>query len=313
MRFTQSMQSTARSMAVAAVLVGGTAAAPFVLTDDADARPGRGDYTSDVDNRRPLHRKRGPFYGIRVNSMDFDGEAKVLASYSYRCPPLGPDGTPEVYHVVRSIQADTDVDVTDCDEVLERAFGGRDVTFSAVATTTRWIRDTGPNGTTPVGGFLGHMDLDATFAGGPDGTVTIPMLDFRMIGTQGLRPRRGDPDASSDPGEVTRCDAPFHDEGYYDARVDPKGLRKLVRRFGDDNLVVDRLRRLGHSVIAGTFEGRTFLAADRERAHDFAELDRVVWWMDGVVGFQCRPPDAAVDTRPDAGVDAADDAESIAK
>ena len=41
-------------------------------------------------------------------------------------------------------------------------------------------------------------------------------------------------------------------------------------------------------------ENRTFLDEDRVREFDFCELDRVVWWMDGIAGFRCkRPPDVA--------------------
>ncbi len=180
----------------------------------------------------------------------------------------------------------------------------------SITRTTRWIRDVGPNARTPVGGFVGRMDIDAVIAVG-DGEGVLPYLDFGIIGTQGLRPRRADPEATEATDETSRCDAPFHDEGYYDGRFDRRGLRRLAGLVKGDELAIARLRRLAQTRFIGTFEGRTFLDDDRVREFDFCELDRVVWWMDGIAGFRCkRPPDVA-DESPTDVVDA--DTPSVAR
>ena len=285
-------------LTLSAAIVAVTAAGTLLDTGSAEA-------ASRVEISRPqladksLHHRRGPFFGLRVNSFDVDAEAKVTGCYTYKCPPIVDDGPRTRYHVVRSIQKDDDVRVTDCDEVLIRAFGGREVSFSAFVRSVRWIRDIGPNGRTPVGGFLARMDLDATFAAGPGGSVTFGMLDYSIIGTQGLRPRRGDVSTTPDADETSRCDAPFHDEGYYEARVDRKGARLIQRLFGDDNVLIRRLKRLNKSVIVGTLEGRTDIRDDSRGPYDFCALNRVTWWFDGLVGYRCRKlPEPAVDTRP---------------
>ncbi len=288
-----------RAVSGALLFVGGAALVPLVTPDVAHARPENAGFTRSADNDVTLQERRGPFYGLRVNSMDVDAEAKVLAVFRYRCPPLIENGRADTYHVVRSIQADRDVAVGDCDEILGTLLGDRAVRYQAVFRTTRWIRDVGPNGETPVGGFLGTMDIDAVVRFG-DGEVLLPYLDFRMVGTQGLRPRRGDPDTTPDADEVGRCDAPFHDEGYYDGVFDRRGLRRLASVVDGDALAIERLRRLAATRFVGTFEGRTFLDEARERRFDFRELERVVWWMDGVAGFRCRKaPDVADDSPPD--------------
>lgn len=281
-----------RTAGLAGALVAAAAAAPFVASTDAEARPDRGgDYTSRSDNARALHDRRGPFFGLRMNSFDVNSDKlRVVACFRYRCAPIRDDapGVGSRYTVLREHHFDEDVNVTDCDEVLRRAFAGREVRFAALVSSTRWIRDVGPNGKTPIGGFLADMTLYATFAAGDTGRVTFPMLDFWMVGTQGMRPRRGDPATDADPGETTRCDAPFHDEGWYTGRVNRKGVKKLIRMFGDDNVLVNRLRRLHASVIAGTFEGGTRLRDD-SAPYDFCNLAAVAWWFDGLVGYRCRP------------------------
>jgi hypothetical protein len=172
------------------------------------------------------------------------------------------------------------------------------VSYRAITITTRWIRDVGPNGRTPVGGFIGRMDIDALVRIG-DSQGYLPYLDFGLIGTQGLRPRRGDPDAAADENETTRCDAAFHDEGYYDGHFDRRGLKRLLGVVGDDPIAIARLRRLASTRIVGTFEGRTRLDEDREGLYDFCELDEVVWWMDGIAGHRCKKPPEVNDRTPD--------------
>ncbi len=291
-----------RGVGLAAVLVGGAAlssalAAPPARAGGSRAPSSKASFTRASDNQQTLHRKRGPFYGLRVNSMDVDGKVVVLSCFRYRCPQLDGDGRPDRYTVVRSIHVDRDVDVTDCDEILGSALGDRAVRYRAITRTTRWIRDRGPNGRTPIGGFIGRMDIDAVVKVG-GGEAVLPYLDFAIVGTQGLRPRRGDPDATEETDEKSRCDAPFHDEGYYDGRFDRRGLRRLAALVAGDELAIARLRRLAQTRFVGTFEGRTFLDEDRVRDFDFCELDRVVWWMDGVAGFRCRRPPEVSDESP---------------
>jgi len=288
---------TLRSVAIAALLVGGTAAIPLLAIDEAEAGPSRALFARDSDNERTIHVRRGPFFGLRVNSMDVESDALVFACFQYRCPALAPDGAPDKYQVVRSAQVDLDVDVGECDELLGRALGDRVRSYRAITITTRWIRMIGPNGRTPVGGFIGRMDIDALVRVG-DNQGYLPYLDFRLIGTQGLRPRRGDPDAAEDAGETTRCDAVFHDEGYYDGRFDRHGLRRLLNLVDGDAVAIARLRRLASTRIVGTFEGRTRLDNDREREFDFCELDEVVWWMDGIAGYRCKKPPEVSNSTP---------------
>ena len=199
--------------------------------------------------------------------------------------------------MVRSIHVDDDVTVGDCDEILGRALGDRVIRYRAITRTTRWIRDTGPNGRSPVGGFVGRMDIDAVIRVG-DGEGVLPYLDFGIIGTQGLRPRRADPEATEETEETSRCDAPFHDEGYYDGRFDRRGLRRLAKLVDGDELAIARLRRLAQTRFVGTLEGRTFLDEDRAREFDFCELDAVAWWMDGIAGFRCKKPPEVDDESP---------------
>jgi hypothetical protein len=288
---------TLRSAAFAALLVGGATALPLLTVDNADAGPSRARFARDSDNDRTLDVRRGPFFGLRVNSMDVASDALVFACFRYRCPSLAPDGAPDRYHVVRSAQVDLDVDVGECDELLGRALGDRVVSYRAITITTRWIRDVGPNGRTPVGGFIGRMDIDALVRIG-DSQGYLPYLDFGLIGTQGLRPHRGDPDAEADANETTRCDAVFHDEGYYDGHFDRRGLRRLLGVVGDDPIAIARLRRLASTRIVGTFEGKTRLDEDRASPYDFCELDEVVWWMDGIAGYRCKKPPEVDDSTP---------------
>lgn len=294
---------TLRCAVPAALLVAGAAALPAFTVEEAEARPGRALFARESDNDRDLHVRRGPFFGLRVNSMDVDSDALVFAAFRYRCPALAPDGSPDRYHVIRSIQVDLDVEVGDCDELLGRALGDRALSYRAITTTTRWIRDVGPNGRTPVGGFIGRMDIDALVRVG-DAEGYLPYLDFGLIGTQGLRPRRGDATTTPDENESTRCDAVFHDEGYFDGRFDRRGLRRLLNAVDGDPLSVARLRRLAETRIVGTFEGRTFLDQGGQGPFDFRELDRVVWWMDGIAGYRCRTPPDVTNDSPNEAFDA---------
>jgi len=287
---------TLRSAALATLLVTGAAALPTLTAEQAEARPARARFARESDNDRALHVRRGPFFGLRVNSMDVKSNALVFACFQYRCPALAPDGAPDEYQVVRSAQVDLDVDVGECDELLGRALGDRVDSYRAITITTRWIRRIGPNGRTPIGGFIGKMDIDAKLNVG-DHQGYLPYLDLFLIGTQGMRPHRGNPNAAVDVNEPTRCDAVFHDEGYYDGHFDRRGLRRLLNLVDGDSIAAQRLRRLASTRIIGTFEGRTELNEDRDGQFDFCELDKVSWWMDGIAGYACkRPPDVADDT-----------------
>ncbi len=293
---------TLRSAGLAALLVGGAAVLPALTVPEAEAAPGKALFARDSDNDRALHPRRGPFFGLRVNSMDVESNARVLACFRYRCPPLAPDGAPDEYQVVRSAQVDLDVKIGECDEVLGRALGDRAISYRATTITTRWIRTVGPNGRTPVGGFIGRMDIDALVRIG-DHTGYLPYLDFRLIGTQGLRPHRGDPEAEPDARETTRCDAAFHDEGYYEGQFDRRGLRRLLGVVDGSALAIARLRRLASARIVGTFEGRTQLDESAASEFDFCKLDSVAWWMDGIAGYRCRKPPEVSDESPTDTID----------
>ncbi len=280
-----------RLILAAGALVAAVAALPLVLpAPDAQAagdHTPRGPFLREADNDRSVHPVRGPFFGLRVNSMDIGGEVKVSACFDYKCAGLHPASTPQPYHLVRSGHVDNNVQTTDCDEVLRRAFGDRELRFRAVTRTTRWIRDVGPNGVTPVGAFIGHTSIDAVFKNDNDVTVRVPYMSFRLVGTQGLRPHRGSPDFDPDLNEDSRCHAPFHDEGYYQGGLNLRGVARLLRELKNDRAAVEILRRLRKSVIAGTFEGGIRLKAGRDDTYDFCELTEVKWWFDGVLGYAC--------------------------
>ncbi len=279
---------TSRSALTAAALVGAVAAGPFLSGSEAEARPSaaRDHFTRPSDNDRRIHPRRGPFFGLRVNSMNVDAAAKVLSCFTYRCKGLAMNAPVETYQLVRSIHVDPKVDATACDEILLSAFNGHKMRFRSTSRTTRWIRDKGPNGVTPVGGFVGHMDIDAVFVADDGATIRVPYLEFRMIGTQGLRPHAGSGDvgASAD----SRCASPYHDEGYYHGGLSVRGLRRILKEVGSDPANVAVLRRLHRNIVAGTFEGRIKLA-DGADDYDFCEIERVAWWFDGLLGYACRP------------------------
>lgn len=284
---------------LAALLVTGTAlaagvAAPAQPANDAEDDggpidpPTRGGFCDAADAVRPIRRDKGPFFGLRVNSMDLRAEAKRVACLEYACHDLLPGEGSRRYQLVRNVWRGGVAPNEHCDETLAAPLPeGADVRYEAFLRTTRWVRDTGPNGETPVGGFVGEMKIDAARGSGED-TLRLPLVELRLIGTQGLRPGRGDPMdalASSD----KRCSAPLHEEGFYQGGFDRRGLAFLARVAQLQGGDVAPFRALAGARIVGTFEGQLTLGeADDARPYRFEDLASGVWWFDGLLGWRCR-------------------------
>lgn len=281
----------AAAAGLAAVMVAGTALAAGAgsVEADADARVDvpstRGGLGDAADGSRAIDATNGRFYGIRVNSMNLAAEAKRVACFEYAIPDLETGTTAEKYQLVRSVWRGEMKRNESCDEVLGLTLPeGALVRFPARMMTTRWIRDVGPNGSTPVGGFVGELAVSVTRGE----LEPVPLLALRVIGTQGLRPHRGDPEDATY-SEMERCSAPLHDEGFYQGGFDRRGLvrfAKIAKAAGDD---LKLLRELANARIIGTFEGRVALdAALDERAYRFCNLSKGAWWFDGLLGWRAR-------------------------
>jgi hypothetical protein len=254
-----------------------------------------------VDDLKPIEHGKGPFYGLRVNSMDLAGDARRVAAFDYECEGFLPGEDKQTYQVVRTAWKGPITPNASCDEVLAAALPkDAAVKYAGRLVTTRWIRDVGPTGT-PVGGFVGRLevlvgrtDVDAD----SEDAKLVPLLQFHVIGTQGLRPHRGDPDDAEASAEA-RCGAPLHDEGFYRGGFDKRSLKALAARFSDSNVGNRLVKTLAEAQIVGTFEGRLHLgASESEKAYDFAALDKAGWWFDGVMGWKCRPPKDKPSTTP---------------
>jgi hypothetical protein len=285
---------------LAALLVTGTALAAGVAdanpADDAaddggriDA-PTRGGFCDAADAVRPIRRDKGPFFGLRVNSMDVRAEAKRVACLEYACHDLLPGEGSRRYQLVRTVWRGGVSPNEHCDETLAAPLpAGADVRYEAFLRTTRWVRDRGPNGETPVGGFVGEMKIDAARGSGED-TLRLPLVALRLIGTQGLRPGRGDPSALDLAAPDKRCSAPLHEEGFYQGGFDRRGLAFLARVAQEQGGDVAPFRALAGARIVGTFEGQLTLAESDEdnRPYRFCNLKSGVWWFDGLLGWRCR-------------------------
>jgi hypothetical protein len=275
---------------VAAGLVGAAAFLPGAAAAEVARGRSSNDHTRQIDPERPIDAKRGPFFGLRVNSMDVAGQARTLACYEYVCAGLLPRDEPESYQFVRHAFRHAGLQPLACDEILPVAFVGHDVRYSADVLTSRWIRKRGPSGT-PIGGFVGKLYVNATLPvqdGDAERTVTIPFMDLTLIGTTGMRPGRSS--TADDPDAVTdRCDVPLHDEGWYQGRFHVPGLRKIEKLVRPDSAAHIRiLRRLAGSVVAGSFEGRLALAPSSSDESDHCDLAGARWWFDGLLGYSCR-------------------------
>ena len=282
---------------LAALLVTGTALAagaaePAGNVQDDGGRidpPTRGGFCDEADAVRPIRSDRGPFFGIRVNSMDLRAEAKRVACLEYACQGLLPGDGSQRYQLVRNVWRGGVAKNEDCDEVLAAPLPeGADVRYEAFLRTTRWVRDHGPNGETPVGGFVGEMQIDAARGTG-DQTLRLPLVDLRLIGTQGLRPGRGDPSEAVLAASDKRCGAPLHEEGFYQGGFDRRGLTFLARIAHEQGGSIEPYRALAGARIVGTFEGQLTLApTDDVRPYRFCNLESGVWWFDGLLGWRCR-------------------------
>ena len=286
-----SMRRWASSAVAAGVLVAGTAFAAggaSVTVDagaDVDARVHRGGFGDPADLRRVPPWRRGPEYGLRVNSMDVAADAMNLAWFEYACEGLAPGEGSRRYQLVRTAYLGAVTPDKDCDEILRFVVPpDASVRYEARMITTRWVRDVGPNGVTPVGGFLGVMNVSVTRGD----LAPVSIFNVRLAGTQGLRPQRGDP-TDSTVVDGDRCAAPLHDEGVYAGGFDRRGLTRLARVSQDaGGAPPQAFRKLLNSRILGTFEGRLELAPTADvRPYRFGHIAKAAWWFDGLVGWRC--------------------------
>ena len=274
---------------LAGVMVAGTALAGGGA-EAGGAKPPElnGGLGDPADSVRKIDRKRGPFYGLRVNSMDLAAEATRIACFEYACDGLLPGEGAQKYQVVRSAWRGEITPNTACDEVLGAALApGANVRYPAHMITTRWIRDVGPNGRTPVGGFVGELAISVARGEGAD-AVKLPLIALRVIGTQGLRPGRGDPDDLLT-SNMERCSAPRHDEGSYHGGFDRRGLAFLANAAQEAGGDVEHFRTLANSRIVGTFEGQLSIDDTADARPDrFCNLTKGQWWFDGLLGWRCK-------------------------
>jgi hypothetical protein len=289
-------RGTLSAAGLAALLVTGTAIAagaadPAQNVKDDGGRidpPTSGGFCDEGDAVRTIRPDKGPFFGIRVNSMDVRAEAKRVACLEYACDGLLPGDGSKRYQLVRNVWRGGVAPNESCDEVLAAPLpAGAEVRYETFIRTTRWVRDVGPDGETPVGGFVGEMRIDAARGAG-DATIRLPLVALRLIGTQGLRPGRGDPtDALA--GSDKRCGAPLHEEGFYQGGFDRRGLAFLARLAQEQGGSVEPFRTLAGARIVGTFEGQLTLDPTADvRPYRFCNLASGVWWFDGLLGWRCR-------------------------
>jgi hypothetical protein len=285
-----SIRCWASSAVAAGVLVAGTAfaagGASVSVTAGVGAGVQRGGFGDPADLRRVSPLRRGPAYGLRVNSMNVAADAMNLAWYEYACDGLTSAEGSRRYQLVRTAYLGTVTPDKDCDEILRFVVPpGADVRYEARMITTRWVRDIGPNGTTPVGGFLGEMNVSVTRGD----LAPVSIFNVRLAGTQGLRPERGDPtDSTAVPGD--RCSAPLHDEGFYAGGFDRRGLTRLANvSQADGGAPPEAFRKLLNARVLGTFEGSLVLQPTADvRPYRFAHIDKAAWWFDGLVGWRCK-------------------------
>lgn len=273
---------------VALIAASSASAAPSAT--GADASAGRGRFFRAADADRAIDARRGPFFGLRVHSMDVAGPAKNVACFEYVIDGLRPGVQPETYDLVRTVY-DVQVAPSACDEVMGLPLPpNADVrAWHGVMGQTRWMRRNGPS-STPVGGFVGRLVIEAVVGGdgSSDGGRRIGVFDFQLAGTTGLRPMRGDPDDASARSDEARCGAPRHDEGWYVGRVQRKALLAFAREFGDVDGVPRMLRTIDRSVLAGTFEGHLAIAPDADARIDSCNIEKGAWWFDGLLAWDAK-------------------------
>jgi hypothetical protein len=281
MRFPISGRATA--LLAAAAAVAGLAA----LTSPREASAGPASrFLDPVVHDRAVRPDRGPFFSLRVHSMDAEAEAENLACFEYAAEdPLG--GGARKYDLVRTAYKGRAA-ASDCDEILGVLLPpGATASYRVRAGTTRWIRREGPAGT-PVGGFVGKMEVfaDLTLASGE--TVSdVRLLELGLAGTTGLRPMRGNPDDATLLDE-DRCRAPRHDEGWYLGRFDRRTLARYLGLEADDPERIAFVRSLARSLVGGTFEGRLEIDPDAASRLDYCYIAKAGWWFDGLAATDVR-------------------------
>lgn len=291
------MVSSRNRAAPAAFVSLAAAAAAVWCADTASAAP-ESRAPRLLDERvhaRPIDPERGPVFALRCHSMDVRGESADVGCFEYACRDLV-TGAPQKYDLVRTVTRGAAAG-TDCDEVLSLL--PIDAPIVAVMGQTRWMRRDGP-AQTPFGAFLGDLYL-AHDRGGEADLRKHVFLSFKLAGTTGLRPMRGNA-ADATLLDEDRCRAPRHDEGWYIGNWNRDVLRALARRAeASDAEGAERLfrilRTLDRSVLMGTFEGRLAIEPTAESRFDYCEAAGGSWWFDGVMGYEC--PDA-VRPSPDA-------------
>jgi hypothetical protein len=272
---------------VSAVVIGAQSAASAAPRGASVAVTARSRAFFDVrDHLRPVDPVRGPFFGLRVHSMDVGGEAENLACFEYACDGLRPGSPAEKYELVRTAYK-VRVAPGECDEVMKLPLAPTiDVQgWRGRMGQTRWMRREGPGGT-PVGGFVGRLVIAALVGAGQR---ELPVFDIALAGTTGLRPMRGDPDDTTAVAEG-RCTAPRRDEGWYVGRIDRRALFLYARELGDERGVIQMLRRIDRGLLAGNFEGRLGISAADDRSIDYSKIEKGAWWFDGLFAWKCRHP-----------------------
>ena len=253
----------------------------------------RNDQTRQLDTDRDLRTDRGPFFGLRVNSMDVRGQARTISCLDYSCPGIRPGSPLENYQLVRHAFLDVDVAQLLCDEILVETFRGHDVTYAAYLVTTRWMRRQGPSDT-PIGGFVGQMKIYASFvapAGAVDRSFRVHLITTGLVGTTGMKPGLGE--------GRDRCDTPLHDEGYYQGYFEKKGLRKIQRALElTDGAHLRVLKVLAGVIIAGTFEGEIEIADDSQDPLDYCNIAAEGFRFDGLIAYKCKPSRPVTDRVP---------------
>ena len=289
----------ASALLASAVVVAGLSAA--LSPSEAEAGP-VSRFLDPVLHQRPIHPRNGPYFALRVNSMDVAAEAENLAAFEYQCS-FFPGRDPEKYDLVRTLYKGS-VTPSECDEILSLLVpAGAEARYHARMGTTRWIRREGPM-KTPIGGFVGRLEVSATMTLATTETLSeIPILDLRVAGTTGLRPMRGNPD---DPTALAegRCTAPRHDEGWYLGGFNRSTLIRVLARADNDPARIAFVRTLARTLVGGTFEGSIGIDPDATERWDYSKIAKAAWWFDGLAAADCRPHRDRPTPEPRDGADA---------
>src|SRR5262245_35105703 len=98
----------------AAAVVAGLSAS--LSPGEAEAGPASR-FLDPVLHQRPIHPTNGPWFALRVNSMDVAAEAENLAAFEYACHGFAPGEDAKKYVLVRTYYKGS-VAPSECDELL---------------------------------------------------------------------------------------------------------------------------------------------------------------------------------------------------